>query len=254
VTRRDRIVILVVLVLGAVVGSWLLVIQPKRDQASQLGAQVTAQQSQLSAALAQVAAGETAKRAYAGYYTSLARLGEAVPADDNVPSLIYQLQNAAASTKVNFQNFVLVPGGSSAAPAAGSTSATQVSTATLPPGATVGAAGLPIEPFTLTFTGNFFHLATFLGRVQRFVTATDRQISVRGRLLTLNGINIGPAPAGFPQISVTINATSYLAPVAQGVLAGGTPSGPAAGSGQPAVGTGSSPSSFPTATVVPTVR
>ena len=31
----------------------------------------------------------------ASAYTKMVRLGEAVPADDNVPSLIYQLQSAA---------------------------------------------------------------------------------------------------------------------------------------------------------------
>ncbi len=250
-TRRDRIVVVVVVALVAIVGSWLLVIQPKRDQAGALGAQISTQQSQLASAQAQVAAGQAAKRNYPTYYTSLARLGEALPSDDNVPSLIYQLQDAAAQTSVDFNDFVLAPAGGSAAAPVTSGSAAQTSTATLPPGATVGAAGLPIEPFTLTFNGNFFHLASFLGRVQRFVTASSRQISVRGRLLTLNGISLGPGPGGFPAISVTINATSYLSPPAQGVpgsagTASATPS--TGGAGAPPSG---SSGSFPTATVAP---
>ena len=250
-TGRDRIVIVVVVALAAIVGSWLLVIQPKRDQAGALGTQISTQQSQLAAAEAQVAAGQAAKRNYPTYYTSVARLGEAVPSDDNVPSLIYQLQDAAAQTSVDFNDFVLAPAGASAPVPVSSGSAAQASTATLPPGATVGAAGLPIEPFTLTFNGNFFHLAGFLGRVQRFVTASARQISVRGRLLTLNGISLGPGAGGFPAISVTINATTYLAPPTQGVPGGtgalsATPS--SSGAGAPASG---SSGSFPTATVAP---
>ena len=52
---RDRLVILVVVVVAAVVGAWLMVIQPKRDQAAKLGSQVSAAQSQLNSARADVA-------------------------------------------------------------------------------------------------------------------------------------------------------------------------------------------------------
>ena len=51
VTTRDRIVIMVVLAVGAVVAGWMLVVSPKRDQdASRLSTQITAQQSQLDTA------------------------------------------------------------------------------------------------------------------------------------------------------------------------------------------------------------
>ena len=96
VTARDRTVIGVVLSLIAVVAVWLLVIQPKRDQASKLGNEIATAQSQLDQARQQVAAGLAAKSEFAKDYTTLARLGEAVPADDNVPSLIIQLQHAAS--------------------------------------------------------------------------------------------------------------------------------------------------------------
>jgi hypothetical protein len=250
VTRRDRIVIVVVVALVAIVGSWLLVIQPKRDEAGRLGTQIGTEQSQLATAQSQIAAGQAAKRNYPAYYTSLARLGEAVPSDDNVPSLIYQLQGAAGQTSVDFHDFVLSPSGATNSTPVSSGSAAQGATATLPPGATVGAAGLPIEPFTLTFNGNFFRLASFLGRVQRFVTATDRQISVRGRLMTLNGISLGPGPGGFPQITVTINATAYLSPATPPVGAPGAASS-APSSPSSSGGTTTSSGSFPTATVAP---
>jgi Tfp pilus assembly protein PilO len=95
VTARDRIVIMVVLAVGAVVAGWMLVVSPKRDQAASLSTQISAQQSQLDTARSQLAAGESARAAFAGQYAQLAKLGEAVPPDDDVPSLIYQVQNAA---------------------------------------------------------------------------------------------------------------------------------------------------------------
>ena len=49
-TIRDRLVILVVLAVGAVVAAWMLVVSPKRDQAASLATQITAEQSQLDSA------------------------------------------------------------------------------------------------------------------------------------------------------------------------------------------------------------
>ena len=110
-TARDRTVIMVVLALGAVVAGWLLVVSPKRSQASSLSTQVTSVQSQLTAAEGQVAAGMSARRAFAGQYAQLAKLGEAVPPDDDIPSLIYQVQSAAQATHVSFRGLQLTGGG-----------------------------------------------------------------------------------------------------------------------------------------------
>jgi Tfp pilus assembly protein PilO len=123
VTTRDRIVIAIVVSLVAVVGGWLLVIQPKRSQASKLGKQVSAAQTQLQTERELVAQGEAARQRFATSYTKLARLGEAVPSDDNVPSLIYQLQGAAATAGVDFRALVLQPGAASPAPSVSAPSA-----------------------------------------------------------------------------------------------------------------------------------
>jgi hypothetical protein len=246
VTTRDRIVILVVLAVGAVVAGWMLVVSPKRDQASQLSTQIAAQQSQLDTARSQLAAGQAARTAFAGQYAQLARLGEAVPPDDDVPSLIYQVQSAAQGAKVSFHGLQLTNSGGASTPApapapapssssssasAGSATAAAGATTTdpssLPPGAAVGAAGLPTEQFTFTLGGNFFHLANFFNRLQNFVTARGSSLLISGRLMTINGINLAPAATGFPQITATVSATTYIVPASEGAFGGATPAGPA---------------------------
>lgn len=238
-TARDRIVIMVVLALGAVAAGWLLVVSPKRDQAASLSTQISAQQSQLDTLRGQVDAGQTARTAFAGQYAELARLGEAVPPDDEVPSLIVQVQNAAQEANVSFRGLQLTGGsGSSSTPSTSSssssssaTSGASANTATaaggVPPGAGVGAAGLPTEQFTISLAGNYFHLADFLNRLQSFVTADGNALLVSGRLMTINGLSLSPGPNGFPQIDATITATTYIVPATQGAFAGATPSGPA---------------------------
>jgi hypothetical protein len=256
-------VIAILCAVAAVVGAWLALIQPKRDQASKLGSQVTAAQTQLDSARALVAQSEAARATFARSYTELARLGQAVPPDDNVPSLIYQLQGAANGAGVDFRALVLNPSSSTATPVptgagagaktaapAGSAQAAQALTPLLPPGAAVGPAGFPAEQFTFSFQGNFFHLANFFKRLQNFVVATNKQVSVSGRLMTLNAFSLGPATQGFPAITASISATTYLVPAAQGLFNGATPVGPGAASAQSASTTRSS-SPIPTAAITP---
>jgi type II secretory pathway pseudopilin PulG len=227
-TARDRTVLIVVGVLAAVVAAWLLVVSPVRSHASQLGSQISTEQSQLDSARQQIAAGQAARSSFAANYTTMAKLGEAVPADDDVGALIVQVQAAATATRIDFGGLTLTPGSGSASPPPASASAGQSATASLPPGATVGPAGFPIEPFTFTFSGSFFHLSDFFGRLERFVRATNQRISVSGRLMTLNAISLGAGAHGFPQITATVSATTYILPSTQGLQAGATAAGPAA--------------------------
>jgi type II secretory pathway pseudopilin PulG len=270
-TRRDQIVLAVVAVVGAIAASWLLVISPKRDQAAKLESKIQSTQSSLNNARSVLAQAQAARSSFRGSYTTLVRLGEAVPTDDDVPSLIYQVQSAANATGVDFGGLSVNPSGAAAStpstppsggttgsstPATPSTPAASTtgtsSTAPLPPGVTVGPAGFPVEPFNFTFQGNFFHLANFFGRLERFVQATNKRISVSGRLLTLEAINLAPSAAGFPQIQATVSATTYLLPASQGLVEGATPAGPSQTAVQPASTSSpqSSSSSAPPAAVV----
>ena len=252
-TPRDRMVLIVVVIAAAIIGAWLLVIQPKRSEASKLGDQLKTAQTQLLTAQQQVQAGLAAKGSFASSYTEMARLGEAVPADDNVPSMILQLQNAATTDHVDFRTLNISADSSASSTAATPASTTQAVTAALPPGAVVGPAGFPIESFTFTFRGNFFHLSSFLGRVQRFVITRNKQVTVSGRLLSLNAISLGAGPSGFPQIAATISATAYLVPAAQGVMAGATAAGPSTGSASETAST-SSTSGTPAAVATSPIR
>jgi type II secretory pathway pseudopilin PulG len=232
VTARDRIVIMVVLAVGAVVAGWMLVVSPKRDQAAALSTQISAQQTQLDTARSQLAAGQSARKAFAGQYAQLAKLGEAVPPDDDVPSLIYQVQNAAEDANVSFRGLQLGNAGSSSSSSSSSSSGAPGSSSAaaapsqLPPGAAVGAAGLPTEQFTFTLTGNFSHLADFFNRLQNFVTSRGSTLLISGRLMTINAINLAPAASGFPQITANVSATTYIVPAGQGAFGGATPAGP----------------------------
>jgi type II secretory pathway pseudopilin PulG len=267
VTGRDRIVLIVVVVLGAIAASWLLVISPKRDQASQLETKIQTAQSSLSSAQSELSQAQAARASFRRSYTTMVRLGEAVPTDDNVPSLIYQISSAASKSGIDFLGLTLNPAGPGGtptptpAPATGATGATgptgptgstaASAPAVLPPGSAVGPAGFPIEPFTFTFQGNFFHLSSFFGRLERFVVSGSKRLSVSGRLLSLDAISLTPGQGGFPQIAATVSATTYLLPTNEGLVAGATPMAPAPATPQQVSTSTSSSSSPPAAVVAP---
>lgn len=257
-TARDRTVIMIVLALGAIAAGWLMVVSPKRSQAAGLNTQITSEQSQLTAAQGQVAAGMSARRAFAGQYAQLAKLGEAVPPDDDVPSLIYQVQSAAQAAHVNFRGLQLTGGGGSSAPSSSSSSSGSPATpaAQLPPGASVGAAGLPTEQFTVTIAGNYFNLSNFFNQLENFVTSDSGTLNIRGRLLSVNAISLVPGPTGFPQITATVSATTYIVPPTEGAFGGATPAGPAPTTGSQASTSGSSSSTStpPAAAITPVLR
>jgi hypothetical protein len=192
--------------------------------------QVAAAHQRLDQAHSNVNAYRAARSTYRRDYTMVARLGKAVPTDDDVPSLVYQLESAAKRSDVDFRAVKLAAsaGGAAATPAP-STSAppTQASTATLPPGASVGSAGFPTMPFTFTFEGNFFHLSAFFDRLQRFIVSTKKQLRVSGRLLTVDGIGLQAAAEGFPRMTASVQATAYLLPADEGLTNGATPATPA---------------------------
>jgi hypothetical protein len=254
VTTRDRIVIMVVLALAAVGAGWMFVVSPKRSEASSLNAQISTEQSQLTAAQGQVAAGENARHQFAGQYAELAKLGEAVPPDDDVPSLIYQVQSAAAASHVSFRGLQLASAGASSS--SSSTSSTgQTTTTQLPPGAAVGAAGLPTEQFTITLSGNYFDLSTFFNKLEGFVSPDNGTLMIRGRLMSINAISLVPGPTGFPQITASVSATTYIVPPTEGTFGGATPAGPAPTTQAQASTSGSSTSTTPpTAAVTPVLR
>jgi Tfp pilus assembly protein PilO len=196
---RERSIIGCV-VMTVVIGlAWFGAIAPKRHAATDLGASVTQAEQKRSAALAQAAAGEAAKSSYARDYATVARLGKAVPAQADVPSLVYQLENAARAAKVDFRAMAIE---SAAAEAPG---------ATLEAPATTVPSGVVPTPFTFTIEGSYFGVRRMLSALRGFSRVKAGQASVSGRLLTLDAVKISPGRKKLPQIKADITAKAYVA-------------------------------------------
>jgi Tfp pilus assembly protein PilO len=244
--QRDRLMLLGVLAAVVLVAGWFLALAPRREEAAKLGEQVATQRAARDSSRADVQAGIAAKRKFGRYYATVARLGAAVPDDDNVLSLLVQLQRAAQASDVAFRSLKVGEGSGAATPAPAppvdpAAPATQAATATLPPGAAVGAAGFPTMPFSFKFDGGFFHLSDFVGRLEHFLVVHNRTLAVSGRFMTIDGISLQAAPQGFPLMAASVAATTYLLPASEGLTDGASVGGPADASGTPAASGSASP-------------
>jgi hypothetical protein len=115
-----------VLALVAMVAAfWFLLLSPKRDDAVSLKGRIGAAQTDLATARAAAQTALTAKATYAADYKAVANLGKAVPVDDDVPSLVFQLQTASVKSKISFDSIKLTGAAApaTASPAAATTTA-----------------------------------------------------------------------------------------------------------------------------------
>jgi Tfp pilus assembly protein PilO len=227
-TRTNQILAAVVAVALAGFAFYYLALAPKREEAARLDGDLAKKTAEVAAAKGQLASYEKAKASYKRNYATLARLGKAVPADDDIRSLLVQLEGAADKSGVNFEKIELGSGVGAAATAQPADAKTAADGLAPAPGAVPVANGvLSAMPFNLTFAGGYFDLSTFLARLEHFVTINNRRLDATGRLLRLESVAITPAPAGFPSMQAQIAATTYLVPPVEAVE--GAPTPPAGG-------------------------
>lgn len=224
-TTRDRTVVMVLAAAAILALVWFALVGPRHGEYNDATAELDQATAALATAESAVAQAQVARRSYSSNYAQIARLGKAVPVDDEVPSLVYQLSSAADRHDIDFRS-IKVEGASAAAAPQASGAATNVAAATLPPGAAIGAAGFPTMPFSFEFQGSFFDMSSFLRQLDGFATVRRDTLRVKGRLLTINGIAITAGSQGFPKVKASINATAFLLPADQGLTNGATASAP----------------------------
>jgi hypothetical protein len=121
-TARDRLIIVAVLTVAALGAFWFVGLAPKRKEASQLQSQIDVASQQLADVQQKAAQARKAKARYSEDYAEVATLGKAVPKNDALPSLLYQLQAASRGSRIDFSSLKVTSGGApaAAAPAAAS--------------------------------------------------------------------------------------------------------------------------------------
>jgi Tfp pilus assembly protein PilO len=210
VTKNKTLLIAVVATAAAAAAFWFLALAPKREEAKSLASKIAAKETELATAQQTLAGYTKAKAGYGRSYATVVRLGKAVPAEDDIRSMLVQLDAEAGGTNVDFRTVEI--GGAAAGAAA--------------PAAT-GPAAFTTTAFKFTFKGRYENLTQFMARMERFVTMRNEKMNVTGRLLRLEQINMQVDAAGYPRIIAQITGSSYQVPKTEGLTAGATAAGPA---------------------------
>lgn len=248
-TGRDRMVAVGVASIVIVGGVWLEVVSPERSKVASVDAKVQTAQQSVQSAQSELSKAKFAQARYSEAYSSVVQLGRAVPADQEIPGLLYELDQASSDKHVEF---------ASIAPTAPGTGAqTPKSSSETKP---TSGASFESLPFTFTFNGSFTDLYNLMTTVQGYATtAANGDLKVSGRLLTVQSFKLAPAqsttspqtlPGGKPQkkgqpgehLAGTVSATGYVLPPGAQATGGGTSSGPS-GSGSSSAHPASSSSS-----------
>ena len=140
-TERDRKVMIFLVPVLVIFGYWFLLLSPQRREASKAAEEVAQQEERRDTAQQQLDAARGAEQDFSADYTQVVRLGKAIPASVDMPSLIVQLDAAAAGTGINFTKIKTGERLDSAATAPTGTSA-------IPPGTTA-----PADPATPAAAG-----------------------------------------------------------------------------------------------------
>ena len=210
-TRSPKTLIPAVLGVVAIAAFYFFALSPKRDEIAKLDTEIATEETAAQQAELLAKQYEAAKVNYKANYAQVARLGKAVPADDDVRSLLVQIDAAAQEADVDFRSLNVNSSGTV-------TPTDPAATAVTAPGAVpVGSAGFSAMPFKFAFSGSYFKLSDFFTRLEKFVTVQNERIDVTGRLLLLGSITVTPDSEQAGKLKAEIGAATYIVPPTTGV-------------------------------------
>jgi Tfp pilus assembly protein PilO len=197
-SRRVRLWLAAVGILLVALLVFFLVINPIRADISELEADIESEEARIATAMAEIAKAEDTKNEGRRNQARILELSKLVPVDQEVPSLILEIQDLADKAGIDW--IQITPG--------------------QPQDAGVGS--YSILPLSLQFTGTFFDVSDFIYRAEQMAAGP-------GRLLSVNSLSLTPASVtAEPTLDVSITMYAFLFPggLDQVAPVGGVPSTP----------------------------
>ena len=215
-SSRDRKLLLAIVPIVLIVAYWFLLLSPKREESAANKKSLTEQQERLSSARALASQADGAKTNFAADYGEIVRLGKAIPARVDMPSLLVQLDRAAEGTDITFTKITqgdrvpvpVAPVATATPPADGSTpppaGTTPPAAGTTPP---VAAGGAPAAsaPGTATEAANN-------------AAATSNQANAAAQQSGVDATTSTPSGNGIPIGGGATAGSDATAPVTSGGL------------------------------------
>jgi Tfp pilus assembly protein PilO len=204
-SARDRKLLLAIVPIVLIVAYWFLLLAPKRQDATTAAAELTKQEQRRDAAKAELAQASGAKTDFRSDYTQIVRLGKAIPADVDMPSLLVQLEGAAEGTGIHFTKIATgerTP--VAAAPAATAGSTPPAADGSTPPAAEAGGAPAESAPGQSAEAANDAAAQQSGVDASTSTTAREGGLPVGGGAVTTAADGTVVAPAGLETVPLEL--------------------------------------------------
>jgi Tfp pilus assembly protein PilO len=201
---RDKKILTFMVPLLVIAAYWFLLLAPKREEATTASTALTAEQDRLEAARAAAGAADNAQQGFETSYATVVRLGKAIPSTVDMPSLLVQLESAAAGTGISFNAITAGERTAAAlpAPAAGDAGAAE-------PGAEAGGTPAQTGPGTAAESANEAQQAASADAAAAegsdLDTTTSTPASDVDGGATGDPAAAGTAPAGLETVPLTLS-------------------------------------------------
>jgi hypothetical protein len=198
-TKRDRALLGVLVVLLLCGGFYKFLLTPERHRANNLQTQIVSARSALAAAQQKDLAGHAAETALSKSQPDWAAAEKAVPENADVPGLLKLLARSARAANVVMRSISL------AAPTSATTGGTTTST-----GTTTGGLSLTTIPVSLTFEGGYQALNRLVDHLNTFVAVSHQQLRASGPLVGIGSIAVAPLSNALHPAELSIQLTANI--------------------------------------------
>jgi type IV pilus assembly protein PilO len=152
-SRMLRLIIFGVVLLLIVVLAWFFLINPLRSDIADVDMSIEDERTALAAGQAQLAQAEATREEGAANRGLLLELAKMVPEEEQIPSLLLQIQDLADQSGIDF--------------------------IAVTPGSPIQSDGFDIIPLELEFSGTYFDLSDFVYRAEQMVAGPGRLLAVK---------------------------------------------------------------------------
>jgi Tfp pilus assembly protein PilO len=180
ISPRVLAIVVVVAVGALALIGWFGLISPQRSKASSLDGQIADAQTQLHTAKML----SSVQRSGKGEKSGLALLSTAMPQSVQMPSVLKEVQNLAAVSKVSLDSF-------------SPTTATAQS-------------GYDAVPINVGVSGRYTEVKGFLRRLRTQAGSLNGHIRATGRLFDVKTVGLTPGSGGAPQLTATITLAVFV--------------------------------------------
>lgn len=182
-SRSMQFVVGGVVMVAIIAIGWFLLLAPVRNDISSTSSSVLQTQQTLTELKTELAQAEQTKEEGRKNEEQLVALAKMVPADDEIPSLLVQIQDLAAQAGIDFVSIT--------------------------PSSAVDGNGFSVIPLEAEFQGTFFDVSDFVYRAEQMAAGP-------GRLLAVKSISLDLAEqsdsAATPTLKATITLDAFVAP------------------------------------------